>query len=114
MFDSFVVNRVTKTEVQDIRVNSVSGTLVRSHEKSIITKVIPNTELENGLFDVESPHYRTSHKAYYNTDWQGNPCETGSHFRSKDIIKTFDVEVLQVMLCGDFMLVEFILIGERK
>jgi len=112
MFDTMVTTRVTNTQINNIRVNSVSGTLIRSHDKSIITKVIPNSDLEKQLFNIEEPHYLITKQETYDARSEGNySCRPIEH---RTIKTKYAVEVLQVMLCGDFLMVEFILTGESK
>ena len=79
-------------------INAVSGTIRKSHPKSIITKV----DLNDTLLDKIKPMYKTRewHETYHN-----NTLDRGYYAEVEN-----PVIILQVMLCGDNQcLVEFVL-----
>lgn len=79
-------------------INAVSGTIRKSHPKSIITKV----KLDDTLLDKVKPMYKT--KKYHES--------SESDWRSQGYYSDVEnpVVILQVMLCGDNQcLVEFVL-----
>lgn len=77
-------------------INAVSGTIRKSHPKSIITKV----KLDDTLLDKINPKYTVTTRKYNGSnDYHG-------YNNSED----YPVVILQVMLCGDnYCLVEFVL-----
>ena len=89
---------ITNKQNFNYNINAVSGTIRKSHPKSIITKV----KLDDSLLDKIKPMYKTK-------EWH-NP--SPSDYRSQGWYTDVEnpVVILQVMLCGDNQcLVKFVL-----
>jgi hypothetical protein len=95
MLNSYANTNFKNTNNFNYNINAVSGTIRKSHPKSIITKV----KLDDTLLDKINPKYTVTTKKYY-----------GNNYDSYNESKDYPVVILQVMLCGDnYCLVEFVL-----
>lgn len=95
MLNSYANTNLKNINNFNYNINAVSGTIRKSHPKSIITKV----KLDDTLLDKINPKYTVTTKKY-SEDYRN------SYNDSQD----YPVVILQVMLCGDnYCLVEFVL-----
>jgi hypothetical protein len=93
MFDSYA--SLKNNNNFNYNINAVSGTIRKSHPKSIITK----TSLNDQLLDKINPRYTTK-------EWK----EGNIYNRDYSVDVENAVVILQVMLCGnDQCVVEFVL-----
>ena len=95
MLNTYSQTQIRNSNTYNYNINAVSGTIRKSHPKSIITKV----KLDDTILDKVNPKYTVTTRKYSGSnDYHG-------YNDSQD----YPVIILQVMLCGnDYCLVEFV------